>query len=217
MKYEDVVSLVEDAEIFSIDPEDYIYLDEAITIGDKQYLTGKYAKAAYDSAVAGGKDAAKAVGGKIGDLAKAGADKIGNAKVSAVADKIASNPSMTGAVAIGVAAAVIAAAGAALLVKYFNSIGRLKKLSEVYAKKAAEAKTPEQKAKFTQKAQKYSQKLKLAQAKARVQKSKFIDDTKQMKERFAQMKKSGGDEKTLAKLSKKIEARNKVLAKIGAL
>jgi hypothetical protein len=216
MIYENVVDLVEDAEIFSIDPEDWEILGEAITVGGKEYLTGKYAGAAVGNVTNSIQAGAKDFGTKLGNVTNKAAEKLGSDDLGRISKSMLDNPQTTAWAALGTA--VIALAGAYALGKYLNSIWRLQKLVPYYEKKAKEAKNPAQKAKFTAKATKYSARLKMAQAKARTAKTKFIEQTKSMQNTYTDMKKSKtSDPKALEKLSKKLDARNKVMSKIGAI
>lgn len=131
--------------------------------------------------------------------------------MSAVGAAIKENPLL----ALG--GAVIAAAGAYAVYRYMNSIYRLNKATNYYKKLASSASDPGKKAKYTEKAKMYENRLESAKAKARENKKDYIAKTKTMQGQLATMKKSGGDAKAIAKLEKKVMSRNKVLAKIGAL
>lgn len=131
--------------------------------------------------------------------------------MSAVGAAVKENP----LVALG--GAVLAAAGAYALYRYMNSIYRLNKATNYYKKLASSASDPAKKAKYAEKAGMYEKRLEAAKAKARENKKDYIAKTKTMQGQLAEMKKSGGDAKAVAKLEKKLASRNKVLAKIGAL
>lgn len=129
--------------------------------------------------------------------------------MSAVGAAVKENPLL----ALG--GAVIAAAGAYAVYRYMNSIYRLNKATNYYKKLAASASDPGKKSKYAEKARMYENRLESAKAKARENKKDYIAQTKTMQGRLAEMKKSGGDPKDIAKLEKKLVSRNKVLAKIG--
>ena len=131
--------------------------------------------------------------------------------MSAIGAAIKENP----LVALG--GAVIAAAGGYLIYRYMNSIYRLNKATNYYSKLASSTSDPAKKAKYQQKASMYDSRLQAAKSKARENKKDFIVKTKEMQSRYGEMKKSGGDAKELAKMEKKLTARNKVLSKIGAI
>lgn len=113
--------------------------------------------------------------------------------------------------------AVIAAAGAYLIYRYVNSIYRLNKATNYYKQLASSTKDPAKKAEYTRKASMYAQRLEQAKAKARENKKGYIAKTREMQSSLVQMKKSNSDPRAVAKLEKKLAARNKVLAKIGAI
>jgi hypothetical protein len=131
--------------------------------------------------------------------------------MAAIGAAIKENP----LVALG--GAVIAAAGGYLIYRYMNSIYRLNKATNYYSKLASSTSDPAKKAKYQQKASMYGSRLESAKAKARENKKDFIGKTKEMQSRYSEMKKSGGDARELAKMEKKLSARNKVLSKIGAI
>lgn len=131
--------------------------------------------------------------------------------MSAVGAAVKENPLL----ALG--GAVLAAAGAYAVYRYMNSIYRLNKATNYYKKLASSASDPAKKAKYAEKAGMYEKRLEAAKAKARENKKDYIAKTKTMQGQLAEMKKSGGDAKAVAKLEKKLASRNKVLAKIGAL
>lgn len=131
--------------------------------------------------------------------------------MSAVGAAVKENPLL----ALG--GAVLAAAGAYAIYRYMNSIYRLNKATNYYKKLASSSSDPAKKAKYAEKAGMYEKRLEAAKAKARENKKDYIAKTKTMQGQLAEMKKSGGDAKAIAKLEKKLTSRNKVLAKIGAL
>lgn len=131
--------------------------------------------------------------------------------MSAVGAAVKENPLL----ALG--GAVLAAAGAYAVYRYMNSIYRLNKATNYYKKLASSSSDPAKKAKYAEKAGMYEKRLEAAKAKARENKKDYIAKTKTMQGQLAEMKKSGGDAKAIAKLEKKLTSRNKVLAKIGAL
>lgn len=123
---------------------------------------------------------------------------------------IVSNPQTS----VGIAAAVIALAGGAAVIAYMNSIGRLNRVVEAYKKKVAALDGPA-KAKAQAKLAVYTKKLETAKAKAREKKKGFIEQTNAMKAQLPELKKSNPS--AAAALQKKLDARNKVMAKIGAV
>lgn len=115
---------------------------------------------------------------------------------------------------IGLAAVVIAAAGATAIIAYMNSIGRLNRVVEAYKKKVAALDGPA-KAKAQAKLANYTKKLEVAKSKAREKKKGFIEQTKSMSASLPALKKSNPS--AAAALQKKLDARSKVMAKIGAV
>jgi hypothetical protein len=206
MIYENIVDLVEDASL-EIDPEDLFILDEGVIGSTLNTISAGGGPNVMGAVQKAGRAVADTAAEKFGPN-----NTIGDAMFKA-GNYAAANPETV----IGASAAVIALAGAAAVYKYFHSIWRLKKVADYYSKKAAAEKNPTKKGVLVAKAKKYTESLKLAQAKARKHKQAFIDQTKSMEQSYAQMKKSDPSGPGTVILGKKLQARQKIMSKIGAM
>jgi hypothetical protein len=118
------------------------------------------------------------------------------------------NPA-TVAIAAGVA-------GAAIFVAYLRSKMRMNYLIKHYQKKLSQTSDPTKKAAIQAKIKKAQARIDAINAKARIKKAKFIQQTREMNDQLSKMKASGADSGKIASLQKKIQKRQAVMSKIGA-
>lgn len=227
MILEHIEDLIDESEIleFDIDPEDYyllegddsdIDIDEGLgqLFEDAGFENGYELASEFssiDEAAGAAKGALTAAGAKIATGVQSATLATGTGKLG-IGAAAAANP-LTTAVAVLGGGAIVALAGAYALARYLGSIGRLNRVINNLKSKVAAEKDSAKKSKLNDKIKSYEQKLKNAQAKARVKKGSFIEKTKQLKNQVEQMKR---DKKDTSKLEKKLQARQKVISKIGA-
>lgn len=117
----------------------------------------------------------------------------------------------------GAALAVFAlVAGAKIFASYINSIGRLKGLIKSYQLKLQKEKDPVKQVSIRTKLAEIQKRLQESQAKARLKKTEFINETRELQKRLNE-ERIKKNQPAILKLQKELQNRQKVMSKIGAL